>query len=135
MSNLATYRIGRDRECEVFLSDRSVSRLHAEIVVSKSGKFFLTDCKSNNGTYVGRGGKWVPIIQDFVEATEILLIGRHQTSVAKLVASARGAGQGGRAARQHTGKGSGGSGDTKDLPSGRVKRDPGTGDIIPVDGD
>ncbi len=138
MSTLATYRIGRDKNCEVVLSDRSVSRQHAELVVSKSGKFYLTDCKSHNGTFVGRGGKWVPVVQDFVEPDEVLLIGRHQSTAAQLMASARSPGQGGGRGRHPGptgGSGQGGSERKKGLPSGRVRRDPGTGDIISLEED
>ncbi len=126
MSTLATYRIGRDKNCEVVLSDRSVSRQHAELVVAKSGKYYLTDCKSNNGTFVGRGGKWVPVIQDFVEPDEVLLIGRHQSTAAQLMASAR---------SPASGSGQGGGEPRKGLPSGRVRRDPGTGDIVSLEED
>ena len=136
MSTLATYRIGRAKSCEVVLSDRSVSRHHAELVVSKSGKLYLTDCKSNNGTFVGRGGKWVPVVQDFVEPDEVLLIGRHQSTAAQLMASARSPGQGGgRDPGPPSGSGRGGGEPRKDLPSGRVRRDPGTGDIISLEED
>ena len=138
MSTLATYRIGRDKSCEVVLSDRSVSRQHAELVISKSGKFYLTDCKSNNGTFVGRGGKWVPVVQDFVEPDEVLLIGRHQSTAAQLMASARSPAQGGGRGRHRaaaSGSGQGGREPRKGLPSGRVRRDPGTGDIISLEED
>ena len=134
MSTLATYRIGRDKNCEVVLNDRSVSRRHAELVVSKSSKYYFTDCNSNNGTFVGRGGKWVPIVQDFVGPDEVLLIGRHQTTAAELMASAVSPMQGGasrsRDAGRGRGSGPGGGSAGKDLPSGPVKRDPGTGDIV-----
>ena len=137
MSTLATYRIGRGKNCEVVLADNSVSRQHAELVVSKSGKFYLTDCKSNNGTFVGRGGKWLPVVQDFVEPDEVLLIGRHQSTAAQLMASARSPGHGGRGrdAGRASGSGQGGGEPRKGLPSGRVRRDPGTGDIISLEED
>jgi predicted component of type VI protein secretion system len=138
MSTLATYRIGRDKNCEVVLGHRSVSRQHAELVVSKSGKHYLTDCNSNNGTFVGRGGKWVPIVQDFVEPGEVILIGRHQTTAAKLMASARSPVQGGVGHSPKPGgglTGPGGGQPKKGLPSGPVKRDPGTGDIVRLDED
>ncbi len=136
MSTLATYRIGRAKSCEVVLSDRSVSRHHAELVVSKSGKLYLTDCKSNNGTFVGRGGKWLPVVQDFVEPDEVLLIGRHRSTAAQLMASARSPRPGGsRDSSRASGSGQGGSAPKKDLPSGPVRRDPGTGDIISLEED
>ncbi len=45
------FKIGRDDECEVRLSDSKVSRFHAEVRFSQ-GKWWLIDLKSTNGTYV-----------------------------------------------------------------------------------
>lgn len=139
MSALETYKIGRDKSCDVVISDRSVSRHHAELTIAKSGKYYLTDCKSNNGTFVGRGGKWVPIEQDFIKPKEVLLIGRHQTTATQLLAGARRRRAPEAAAGVETtperGRGPGGGDPGKGLPSGPVRRDPGTGDIIKADGE
>ena len=45
------FKIGRDSECEVRLSDSRVSRFHAEVRFAQ-GKWWLIDLKSTNGTYV-----------------------------------------------------------------------------------
>lgn len=45
------FKIGRDDECEVRLSDSDVSRFHAEVRFAR-GKWWLIDLKSTNGTYV-----------------------------------------------------------------------------------
>jgi membrane-bound lytic murein transglycosylase D len=45
------FKIGRDDECEVRLSDSKVSRFHAEVRLAQ-GKWWLIDLKSTNGTYV-----------------------------------------------------------------------------------
>jgi membrane-bound lytic murein transglycosylase D len=45
------FRIGRDRSCEVQISDRTVSRLHAEILFV-GGKWWVYDLQSGNGTFV-----------------------------------------------------------------------------------
>jgi soluble lytic murein transglycosylase-like protein len=45
------FKIGRDDECEVRLSDSKVSRFHAEVRFAQ-GKWWLIDLKSTNGTYV-----------------------------------------------------------------------------------
>lgn len=45
------FKIGRDEECEVRLSDSIVSRFHAEVRFAQ-GKWWLFDLKSSNGTYV-----------------------------------------------------------------------------------
>lgn len=137
MGSLATYRIGRDQSNDVVIDDNSVSRLHAELVLSKSGKMYLSDCKSNNGTFVGRDGQWVPIIQNFIEPAEVILLGRHQTTGSQLMAMAQ------ASARARAGKSAPPSQSKRshaeeqrqknDLPSGKVRRDPGTGDIIKVE--
>ena len=45
------FKIGRDHECEVRLTDSRVSRFHAEARFER-GKWWLIDLKSTNGTYV-----------------------------------------------------------------------------------
>lgn len=45
--------IGRNEDCDLVLSDDSVSGLHAE-VREEAGHFFLADLGSTNGTYVNR---------------------------------------------------------------------------------
>ncbi|MBY0492855.1 MAG: FHA domain-containing protein [Cyanobacteria bacterium] len=48
---VGTHLVGRDRECEVFLNDVSVSREHARIVVT-SRSVTVEDLGSKNGTQV-----------------------------------------------------------------------------------
>lgn len=51
----ARIRIGRGKECEVRAvdgGDRSVSRVHAELVVAPSGGLTVRDAGSRNGTYL-----------------------------------------------------------------------------------
>jgi pSer/pThr/pTyr-binding forkhead associated (FHA) protein len=43
--------IGRGSECHIRVKDKSVSRQHLEIL-RKGNKYFITDLKSKNGTYV-----------------------------------------------------------------------------------
>ena len=47
----APFRIGRDAECEVRLSDSKVSRFHAEVRFSQ-GKWWLSDLQSSNGIII-----------------------------------------------------------------------------------
>lgn len=42
--------IGRDDDCDIVISDRQVSRFHAEVALNENGEFLLTDLKSKNGT-------------------------------------------------------------------------------------
>ncbi len=54
----ATMTIGRSRDCDIFLEDLAVSRLHATINELPSGEFELVDNKSATGTHVnGRATK------------------------------------------------------------------------------
>lgn len=46
-----TYTIGRGSDCELTLPERMVSRHHARII-NQSGRFFLHDLGSKNGTHV-----------------------------------------------------------------------------------
>jgi len=57
--------IGRSPECEIFLDDITVSRVHAEVREGPGG-FVLHDDGSTNGTYVNRR---------LIEAPEILADG------------------------------------------------------------
>lgn len=45
-------RIGRDLKNDWSINDLTVSRFHAEILSSKLGDFYITDLKSENGTFV-----------------------------------------------------------------------------------
>lgn len=46
------YTIGRNSDCEIYLTDKSVSRKHAQIELDNSGQVYLTDLQSRNGTTV-----------------------------------------------------------------------------------
>ena len=46
------YTIGRNSDCELYLADKSVSRVHALLEVAGSGEVYLTDLQSRNGTVV-----------------------------------------------------------------------------------
>ncbi len=44
--------IGRSRDCDIFLEDLAVSRLHATIHEMKDGSYEIEDHRSAAGTYV-----------------------------------------------------------------------------------
>lgn len=44
--------IGRSRESDIFLEDLAVSRLHTIVGRDDSGRYFIHDENSANGTYV-----------------------------------------------------------------------------------
>ena len=128
MSNFSTYKIGRNSDMDVRIDDPTVSRIHAELVVTANGEYFLTDCDSSGGTYVARNGEWIRIRQDFIASTDAILLGRHQTTAPQLITMvARDAGDN---------KGDEHSDEertplpTDNLPEGPVRRKIGTGEII-----
>lgn len=49
-----TYRVGRDPECEIVLTDPDVGRRHLEIVVPSKGIVEVRDLESVNGTWRGQ---------------------------------------------------------------------------------
>jgi pSer/pThr/pTyr-binding forkhead associated (FHA) protein len=49
---LSDMTIGRSRECDIFLEDLAVSRLHATMKELTDGRFELTDNRSATGTFV-----------------------------------------------------------------------------------
>lgn len=54
-SNVATFTIGRRESCDVCIAfDTSVSRLHAQLLISDDSDLMLTDENSRNGTFLGR---------------------------------------------------------------------------------
>jgi membrane-bound lytic murein transglycosylase D len=56
----ATFRVGRDPECQVMLTDNAVSKFHLEVSFDK-GRWWLRDLDSTNGTF--KGAKKVSRIQ------------------------------------------------------------------------
>ncbi|CAA9367394.1 MAG: hypothetical protein AVDCRST_MAG34-3106 [uncultured Nocardioidaceae bacterium] len=49
--------VGRGADCNVFIDDDTVSRLHAS-VASTNGQWIVTDCASTNGTWVNERRIW-----------------------------------------------------------------------------
>jgi len=46
------YIIGRDPSCDIVLTDNSVSRQHAELIVNEKGILLLIDQHSTNGCFI-----------------------------------------------------------------------------------
>ncbi len=143
---MRTFIIGRSRFADIVLADASVSRRHAELVVTDDGRHHLTDCRSEGGTWrrtpeTGSDPEapdgWQPLRQAFIRADEPLRLGSYLCSAAALVRQlpqGHGDGSGG-------GSGTGGDGGGRWRPGldrpggigrlgGRVERDPATGEII-----
>ncbi len=81
-----TYKIGRDEQSDVVLTDATVSRHHAELVVSDAAAAYLTDCASSNRTYRRENDDWVELRQDYVDVDEIVALGNYQTTARELLA-------------------------------------------------
>ena len=151
-----TIRIGRGRRMDLRLVSPQVSRLHAELTVSRNPAdgqydYRLRDCDSSNGSSVFRDDRWQPVGEMTVLADEKLRLGDQTSTAAELYAiwqrdnaaagnsdavAGTGAGTGpdtGPDSGLATGAGTGGKASSLPqdaLPSGRVKRDLRTGDVI-----
>lgn len=115
-SSFSVYRIGRGSGVDIRLDDDSVSRVHAELIATQSGSYYLTDCASSRGSYVARNGEWCRIRQEFISPTDALLLGHYQTTAPALVALAA----------QKVRRSGGGAA----LPEGPVRRNAATGEIM-----
>ncbi len=120
-SKFSVYRIGRNSGVDIQINADSVSRVHAELVTTQSGSYYLTDCASSGGSYVARNGEWRRIRQEFISPTDAILLGHYQTTASALVAMA--------AQREHRlGRGKPTRQDS--LPVGPVRRNADTGEIM-----
>lgn len=84
MSRLRTYIVGRERGCDVWLDDASVSRHHAEVVRLSGGRLYVTDRATTNGTFVFDGNDWRRIRQAFLKAGGRVRFGDVEMSAGRL---------------------------------------------------
>ena len=127
---MQTLIIGRSPDADIVLADESVARQHAELVITDDGRFHLTDCDSDGGTWrslARRGGEdiWERTRQSFVAPSQPLRFGQHRATVRELLALRAPATES-RAAAPGAGGGRGAPGGL----SGAVERDPRTGEIV-----
>lgn len=120
--NYAIYRIGRGSNVDIQIRDETVSRVHAELIATQQGAFYLTDCGSTGGSYVARDNAWVSIKQAFIRPTDVILLGHYQTTARQLIAMAGRENRGSAAKPTPVPQNS--------LPRGPVRRNPATGEII-----
>ena len=121
MSGHSLYRIGRSSTADIKIGDSSVSRIHAELIVTRDGSYYLTDCGSGGGSFIARGGEWAPIQQQYISASDNILLGRYQTTAQQLIAMLKDP-QGNSAEQTPS--------PVDELPSGPVRRNIETGEII-----
>ena len=122
--------IGRGRNVDVALPSKQVSRLHAELDVASPSdpnepSHTLRDRNSTNGTRVFRSGRWQRIRAEPVQPKDRVQFADFETTVAELLRRApprHPSGVGAHAAEQR---------DAGDRVAGPVKRNPGTGEVMP----
>ena len=85
---MKAWTIGRSRTADIIIGPdhNSVSREHAELVETDDGRFYLTDCDSRFGTYIGEpGGKWRRFRQSYVQKRDQVRLGEYEVTVAELL--------------------------------------------------
>ncbi len=112
---MRTFIVGRAQKADIVIidADHSVSDIHLEITQDAKGYYYLVDCNSINGTFCKRGARWEPVKEGtYVGLDELLLLGKYQTSIRKLLAILK---VNPKKTTSHLG----------------LQRDPDTGEIIP----
>lgn len=109
--------IGRSRDNDIRLTDRTVSRRHAELTLTDDNRIYLTDCGSKYGTHIRIGSGWQPIRQRFVGPNDLLRLGDFQIGVGDVLARM----SGGDAPEAPASR----------CPAGPVERNPSTGEVRP----
>jgi pSer/pThr/pTyr-binding forkhead associated (FHA) protein len=132
MSSYSVYGIGRNPDADIQIEHSSVSRSHAELVVTADGKFYISDCNSSGGTAIRKSSTepWEKTRQGYVAKTDAVLLGGYVTSVQELLLEIKDSAKG-----QHGRTGKKGGADSEwsskdDLPEGPVRRDAITGEIL-----
>ena len=128
---MKTYSIGRSTEADIAIPDDTISRLHAELVITDDDQFYLTDCNSSNGSFVVRNDELVEVRQCFVNPDDEIVLGEYRTTALALanMAPDRQGESGGKAKGKESGEGI-----DKHLIHGPVRRDPLSGEIIRDEG-
>lgn len=115
--------VGRSRRADIRVDHPTVSRLHLELVLGRGGEIHVADRSSSNGTRVRKGGTWRTVTAGMVSRDSRLRLGDARVAVSDLLRRAEALSPGpSRRTRRKSELG---------LPSGRVRRDPETGELIP----
>ena len=80
-----TFTVGRTRRADIRLDDETVSRLHAELTLTSSGRCYLIDRSSLRGTWLHRAGKWNPHRQGYVKVDDRLRFGKYEARLSALL--------------------------------------------------
>jgi predicted component of type VI protein secretion system len=84
MSRIKTYLVGRDPSCDYRIAEKTVSRQHAEVILARDGRFYVTDRVTTSGTFVLAGREWKPVRQAYVEPTARIRFGGYEMAAARL---------------------------------------------------
>ena len=128
MSRLRTYIVGRERGCDVWLDDASVSRHHAEVVRVSGGRLYVTDRATTNGTCVFDGHDWRRIRQAFLKPGGRVRFGDVEMSAGRLDDSCPRADA--RAVEGNQNAGAVRNKEGSPGPNRSLVRDPTTGEIV-----
>ena len=85
-SHAPVYRLGRSRDNDFVIDDRTVSRYHALLSVALDGDLHLTDLDSTGGTFVREGGVWRRVTNSDVAPDSKLRFGNHEVSAGTVLA-------------------------------------------------
>ena len=124
---MKAYTIGRGQKADIVIAESSVSRVHAELVSTDDGRYYLTDCGSKYGTFIQRDNEWKKIRQVYVRPRDPVKLGEYETSAAQLMDMLP---EDKRHPKVTIVEGDVQPAPKSDLPSGPVERDPETGEII-----
>ncbi len=104
---MKAFLVGRAKDCDIHLTDPTVSRRHAELIAQTDVEFLLVDKQSTSGTYILRKGEWRPVSTAKVGLQDRVRLGAFETTIGELMAT--------RIMR---------------TTPGRLERDPETGEIV-----
>lgn len=126
---LRTLVIGRSPSADVVIADTSVAPHHAELVITADGRFHLTDCATEGGTWRqsdddAGAARWHPLRQAFVRPDEPLRLGDHRCTAHDLLRRS------GSAPDATPGIAGSWEAPGRSRPRGPVVRDPATGEIV-----
>ena len=85
MAGHTVYSVGRAPDNDICIDRDTVSRKHAEIVVTSDDQLYFSDCGSTWGTLVWRSDAWRPIRQGYVGHGEIVRLGDFESSAGELL--------------------------------------------------
>ena len=124
--------VGRGRQADIRLDQPSVSRLHLELVLGAGGEIHAADRSSRNGTRVWAEGEWKTLTAKQVLPRDRLQLGDLTITVEELLRQAPPE-RADIGRRTEGGAGARPAADPDpDLPPGKVRRNPETGEVIPA---